>query len=460
MRFYGENLMLMLNNLRWCQVKAWLVLSVCLISSSTVAAPLLNTSIEKLSGRIIRSLSVAPFDSELIIAGNKGKNAGDATLFASDNGGISWRFLNQGRSLNPAASDVQAVHYLNPRIVLAGTWKHGLYRSIDAGNTFARVNGFPSTDVRSIAVDQRNASLVYVGTGADGVFKSTDAGVNWQATSLNKGYIWSLRINANGDLLASSPSSGLYSSNDGGKSWKRSLQSVKASDAVVSASQKVVAVAAEDGLYVSRDGGEQWVQPAKLNGLRLSSVQFDIADANMLWLGDWGGGVWKYSLSDNSVSQSHAGVSVLHIAQNTNSLLLGSWGKGLRIQPRSESTSHLIEATKAGDAGIVRQLLRAGSDPDVFDRARNTSLIFAARDGQLEIADLLIQSAANANWIDGEGVTPLILAAHKNHPAVVELLLKHKADVNVVDGFGRTAIEYAARRGNNDAILKMLQGRR
>jgi len=38
--------------------------------------------------RIIRSMTVAPLDKNLIIVGNKGKAAGNSTLFVSRNGGV------------------------------------------------------------------------------------------------------------------------------------------------------------------------------------------------------------------------------------------------------------------------------------------------------------------------------------------------------------------------------------
>jgi len=111
-------------------------------------------SFDKLKGRIIRSMAVAPFDKNLIVVGNKGKAAGDATV-----------------SFKPVS--------------------------------------FPSKDVRGFAVTE--SGVVFAATGNKGVLKSEDSGLNWTQTSLNKAFVWSVHADrAGATLLAASPSTGLY----------------------------------------------------------------------------------------------------------------------------------------------------------------------------------------------------------------------------------------------------------
>ena len=432
-----------------------LLLSLLAFGSTAHSAESWNIDMSKLKGRIVRALSVANFDSNLIIVGNKGSQAGDATVFASSNGGVTWRFLNRNASLHPSATDVQAVHYVSPQIVLAGTWKHGLFRSTDAGTSFSAVTGFAPKDVRSIVT---SGSAVYAATGANGIFKSNDSGSSWSTTTLNEGFFWSLRARAGGsELAASSPAKGLFLSRDNGNSWQNYLEGVAVYEANMSPQTAAIIVAATDsGMYLSRDAGQQWQQPQPLRGKKLRSVNFDPTDPSIVILADWGGGIWRYSLSDNSASQFQNQLRALHVKSNGQALIVGTWGQGLHVLPHSSNTSYLIEATKAGDKGGVSELLSSGAHPDSYDTSRNTSLIFASRDGQLELAKTLLQSGANVNWVDGEGVTPLILAAHKNHPDIVELLLANNADTTVVDSFGNTAVQYAKRRGDNDKIYKLL----
>ena len=139
-----------------------IALALCFGSSLVISAETQSIVIQKLKGRIIRSVSVANFDKQLIIVGNKGGDAGDATVFSSNNGGISWRFLNGSSPLHPQATDVQAVAYVSQQTVLAGTWKHGLYRSVDAGESFTKVDNFTAKDVRSFAVANKPVSYTHL----------------------------------------------------------------------------------------------------------------------------------------------------------------------------------------------------------------------------------------------------------------------------------------------------------
>ena len=410
-------------------------------------------SFDKLKGRIIRSMAVAPFDKNLIVVGNKGKAVGDATLFVSKNGGVSWQFLNSNRPLNAQATDVQAVAAVNAKLFLAGTWKHGLFRSEDGGVSFKPVS-FPSKDVRGFAVT--DSGVIFAASGNKGVLKSEDAGVNWTQTSLSKAFIWSVHADRSGaTLLAASPSTGLYRSTDQGNSWGNILTN-KTNQVVANNSSSFIAAATETGLFLSSDSGNTWAQSAPFKNKRLSSVKFKDGDPDKLLIGGWTDGLWEYSVSQQKAQQIGGAVAVVHVAETNRGVAVGSWGKGLRIHPHSNNSAYLLDAAKARDAGIVSQLLAAGAAPDVYDAQRNTPLIYASRDGFTAIAKSLIDNGADVNWIDGENVTPLILASFKNHPQIVEMLLAKGARKDVVDKFGRTATDYAKQRGNSDPILKML----
>lgn len=411
-------------------------------------------SFGKLNGRIIRSMSVAPFDKNLIIVGNKGKSAGDATLFVSRNGGLSWRFLNSNTALHKQATDVQAVTAVTGDIFLAGTWKHGLFRSSDSGGSFRPVSSFPSKDVRGFAVTE--SGVVFAASGNRGVLKSNDAGLTWNQTSLNKAFVWSVHADRAGSkLLASSPGSGLYRSLDQGDSWQVILPN-KTNQSVASDNGSFIAAATENGLFISDDSASSWAQVEAFKNQRLSSVKFKDGSPDKLLIGGWKSGLWEYSISQGQALQVGGALPVVHVAETISGVAVGSWGKGLRINPHSKNTRYLIDAAIAKDAGAVAQLLAAGANPDVFDTQRNTPLIYASRDGFSAIAKSLIDNGADVNWIDGENVTPLILASFKNHPQIVEMLLAKGADKNIVDKFGRTAIDYAKERGGSDPILKML----
>ena len=431
------------------------IASVLLLTAVTPlsAGDLWGGSFSKLNSRIIRSIAIAPHDQSMVMVGNKGPSAGAAQVFASSDGGVSWRFLNDGKPLTANATDVQAVAFVSPTVMLAGTWKHGLYRSDNTGAGFARVSNLPAKDIRSISV--LGSGRILVATGANGIWKSDDAGLNWSATSQSSGFFWSLTSNDASSLLAASPGSGLYRSTDAGDSWTRINDTEGLYEAT--STGNLIAAAGEKGLLISQDAGSTWSSVAGVEGVRLSSVQVDKNNGNTLLASSWTDGVIEYSVNDKSISRYVQGLPTLHVRQTDRGLLLGSWGKGLHVLPQSSRTDYLVAAARAADLSVVTTLLSEGAEADSFDKNRNTALIFAGRDGHIDIAKLLLRNGADVNWIDGEGVTALILAAFKNHPEMVRLLLDNGADKSVVDNFGRTAIQYAQRRGESDAIAKMLK---
>ena len=424
------------------------------LSANEPAAELWGGSFNKLKSRIIRSVAIAPHNERQIIAGNKGNAAGDAKVIASHNGGVSWRFLNGGKSLAANATDVQAVSYVTPTVILAGTWKHGLYRSSDSGESFTRVTGLPATDVRSILVQK--SGRILIATGKNGIWKSDDTGVNWTASSQAAGYFWSLNTGYDPSVLfATSPNSGVYRSTDGGDNWSQ-IYNTKGLYESTSINGQIFAVG-ENGMLVSADNGGTWSNDKGLSKVRLASIQVDRTSEDILLIGSWAKGLWRYSTADKGLSRSVESVPVLHVRESSQAILLGSWGRGIHILPRSSRTEYLVDGARAGDTSVINELLADGVDPDSFDKNRNTALIYAGRDGLVDIAEQLIKNGADVNWIDGEGVTPLILAAFKNHSEVVRLLLDHGADKSVVDKFGRTAIDYALKRGESDPIAKLLR---
>ncbi len=118
----------------------------------------------------------------------------------------------------------------------AGTPAGGLWKTIDAGNSWVPV--FDKQRVSSIgavAVSPCDAKTVYVGTGeqnrGDGVYRSTDAGETWTNIGLKESHvITSLLVdpkNCNTVLVGvagdrtSATERGIYRTTDGGKIWKK-----------------------------------------------------------------------------------------------------------------------------------------------------------------------------------------------------------------------------------------------
>lgn len=408
-----------------------------------------------LKGRIVRSLAIDANDPAHILVGQKAKTPGSALVFQSLDGGKSWRTLNGNRPLSPAATDVQAVLPVSKKIILAGTWKHGLYLSGDGGTSFDRIRQFPSADIRDLQIA---GDVIYAATARHGIFKSADKGETWEAIGPGKDFLWSMTV-AGDKVFASSPEQAIYERPRHGGTWRKIFDADDANAiAITQGSGGLRAIAGAKGLYISAVRGWRKVLD------RENLADITITRNNRIVAGSWDNGIAILTSGGNLQKRLLKGQAVIHVQIANRQLFAGTWGDGLHVIPlatllsRAGNDTSLISAVLRDDLAGVRQLLEAGEKPNAHDKSRNTALIFAARDGQMEIARLLIDAGADPGWIDGEGVTPLILAAFKNHPEIVKLLLARKSAARAAhaDKWARTARDYAKQRGTDDPIYKLL----
>ena len=152
---------------------------------------------------------------------------------------LHWRSLGPQR-----AGRISAVAGVpsQPNIYYVGTPAGGVWKTDDAGQTWKPIfdaTGVPS--IGAIAVSPSNPNIIYVGTGemysssggsfpGKGVYKSTDAGKTWASAGLTDTHLISrlcvdpknpdiILAGSTGDPF-SGPARGIYKSTDGGRSWK------------------------------------------------------------------------------------------------------------------------------------------------------------------------------------------------------------------------------------------------
>lgn len=280
-----------------------------------------------LPGKIIRSLAVTP---DRILAGLKGKAPGSALVFESQDGGKTWRGLNDGRSVSPRASDVQAVAALGG-VILAGTWKHGLFVSRDGGASFKPAPALPSKDVRGLLVVGGEDPIIYTATARDGVFRSEDRGQSWRSIGPGQDFFWSL-AHKEDQLFAVSLEKATYRCDRDAGKWQKIFTSDDAY-ALTGTGDELV-IAAQTGGYHSGDAGETWRRLALPRKEKLSSVL--MLDGKTALFGSWGDGLLKVDLATGASRRVLAGTAVIHLAVAGRTLLVGSWGSGLKIVPLSE----------------------------------------------------------------------------------------------------------------------------
>jgi photosystem II stability/assembly factor-like uncharacterized protein len=206
-----------------------------------------------------------------------------------------------------------------PNVFYMAPVNGGVFKSIDYGRTWQPIfDDQPTASIGAIAVSISNPNVVYVGSGeglhrpdlsiGDGVYKSTDAGKTWAHLGLGDGQqIAQLAVDPKnpdrvfvavaGHPYGPNEERGVYRSVDGGNTFEKVLyrdQNVGANDVQVDPSNPAIVYAAlwesregpwengvfngdGGGIFKSTDGGKTWRQST--NGLPGNIVQANIAIA-------------------------------------------------------------------------------------------------------------------------------------------------------------------------------------
>lgn len=212
-------------------------------------------------------------------------------------GNLRWENVGPnrgGRSI--ACSGVRT----RPAEFYFGATGGGLWKSTDSGLTWGCVtDGFLTTSsVGAVAVSDSNPDVVYIGTGereirgdiseGDGVYKSTDAGKTWAHVGLEKTKTISrivvdpknpdiVYVAALGQVYGPNPDRGIFKSTDGGKTWNKILFESEKAGAV----ELVMDPKDPNTLYAAT--WEAWRTPYFLNSGGPGSKMWKTTDAGAHW---------------------------------------------------------------------------------------------------------------------------------------------------------------------------------
>jgi len=115
--------------------------------------------------------------SDLFVGAGKFTGGTISGLFRQRAGEDRWETITKGL---PEPASIQALTVLpsNRDVMFAGT-QHGVYRSLDGGNSWSRPDFPAGLEVWSITVHPKNPRVIYSGTSPVGVVRSEDGGETW-----------------------------------------------------------------------------------------------------------------------------------------------------------------------------------------------------------------------------------------------------------------------------------------
>ena len=216
----------------------------------------------------------------------------------------------------------------NPNTWYAGAPAGGIWKSIDAGNTWTPLSdNLPQIGVSGIAIDPNNSDIIYISTGDDdagdsqaiGVLKSTDGGLTWNFTGLNSNnspnVLHEIYIDPNdSQTLFVGSSTGVFRTTNGGDNWTNVRPGTMTDIKLKPGDGNTIYASAATQVFRSTDGGDSWqvVTNGVPSGLARTVMDVTPANPEIVYLfasnpGFGSGRIFKSSDSGISFQETFSG---------------------------------------------------------------------------------------------------------------------------------------------------------
>ena len=176
-----------------------------------------------LHGQSIRSLTAAPSDPKVLVAGTLDG------VFRSSDGGNSWQRISPVDDKEIHEVESLAIDPTDPNIIYAGTW-HLPWKTTDGGASWTSIKQgiIEDSDVFSILVDPKQPKVVYI-SACSGIYKSVDGAEKFVKAPGIPSSARRTRVLMQDpnhlDTVFAGTTEGLYRTDDGGKLWTQTTGS-------------------------------------------------------------------------------------------------------------------------------------------------------------------------------------------------------------------------------------------
>jgi photosystem II stability/assembly factor-like uncharacterized protein len=230
------------------------------------------------------------------------------------------------------------INPVNPKIMYAGAVTGGVWKSIDAGQTWMALTDLtPTIFIGTMIFDPAEPSYntIYVGTGESytaarggGILKTTDGGANWSllsaTTSSSFWFVNKLVITPNHNLYAAT-SSGIFTSSDAGATWKQSFVKNTCDDLVVRTDvmtdylySDCLGTGAQHAIYRNTDaaGAGTWTSVQSVTSMARTSLALAPSQQTTI-----------YAMSYSTDPQPSTATGLIGVFRSTQSGDAGTWTK-------------------------------------------------------------------------------------------------------------------------------------